>query len=75
MDPRQAIVITTADGLELRWRKGGKPHSLTAELAPVWVANFKPALFQVAADGQIVPRGTAGAVDIAAVRAEPAGEA
>ncbi len=74
MEPRQAIVITTTDGREVRWHKGGKPHSLTAELAPVWVANFKPGLFQIAADGQIVPRGTAGAVDIAAVRAEAAGD-
>lgn len=66
------IRITTADGRQLHWHKTGRRHQLPTELGPMWVANFKPALFQVMPDGAIVPRGTAGAVDIAAVALEPA---
>lgn len=65
------IRITTADGRQLHWHKAGRRHQLPTELGPMWVANFKPALFQVLPDGAIVPRGTAGAVDIAAVALEP----
>lgn len=66
------VRITTADGRQLHWHKAGRRHQLPAELGPMWVANFKPALFQVMPDGAIVPRGATGAADIATVALEPA---
>jgi hypothetical protein len=66
------IRITTADGRQLLWHKAGRHHQLPDELGPMWVANFKPALFQVLPDGSIVPRGATGAADIATVALEPA---
>jgi len=73
--PRWHVLIITSDGRRLRWHKQGKAHALPAELGPVWVANFKPALFQVMPDGALVARGAdAQASDIARVeleRAEP----
>jgi hypothetical protein len=68
---RWRIAITTADGRRLHWVKAGKVHTLAPELGPMWIANFKPAVFQVAPDGSFVPRGTPGAVDIASVELEP----
>ena len=71
-DMPHLIRITTADGRQLHWHKAGRRHQLPDDLGPLWVANFKPVLFQVMPDGAIVPRGTAGAVDIAAVTLESA---
>ena len=68
---RYRIRITLVDGREVWWHKGGAIHTLAAELAPVWVANFKPALFQGLPEGGIVPRGAPGAVDIGRVEAVP----
>ncbi len=70
---RYRVLLTTADGRSLHWVKGGAVHTLDERLGPVWAANFKPALFQVAADGQLVPRGTPGAADVTAWDLEPAG--
>jgi hypothetical protein len=71
MAPRWFIRLTTADGRQLYWCKGGQRHTLSPELGPHWVANFKPALFQALPDGAIVPRGAQpGAADIAAVALE-----
>jgi hypothetical protein len=68
MDDRWRIRITTIDGRTMPWRKSGQIHSLAPELGPVWLANFKPDLFQVLPDGHIVPRGAdPKAVDIAKV--------
>ena len=44
--------------------KGGQVHTLDERLGPLWVANFKPAMFQLLPDGNLVPRGTAGAADV-----------
>jgi hypothetical protein len=70
MDHRWRVVITTADGRTLRWRKNDRVHSLSPELGPIWIANFRPGVFQVLADGSLVPRGTPGASDVAAVALE-----
>ncbi len=68
---RWRVMITTVDGRRLRWRKGGQPHSLSPELGPVWVANFRPAVFQVLGDGTLIPRGSAdGASDVLKVELE-----
>ncbi len=72
MTQRWQIRIATADGQSLLWRREGRVHTLALELGPMWVANFKPALFQVLPDGSIVPRGAAGAKDLASVVLEPA---
>lgn len=67
------IRITTVEGDQLYWHKGGKQHVLSPELGPTWVANFKPALFQVLPDGSFVPRGAdPRARDVATVELEPA---
>ncbi len=63
---RYRIRLTTADGRILQWVKGGQIHSLDERLGPLWVQNFKPAFFQVLADGQLVPHGTAGAATVVA---------
>jgi len=71
--PRWHVAIITSDGRRLRWHKQGRAHTLPAELGPVWVANFKPALFQVMPDGALVARGAdAHAADIAQVALERA---
>ena len=58
------IRLTTVDGRILHWRKAGQIHTLDERLAPVWIANFKPTVFQVLADGQLVPTGTLEAAEI-----------
>jgi len=70
---RWYVAISTSDGRRLRWHKQGRAHALPAELGPVWIANFKPALFQVMPDGALVARGAdAQASDIVKVELEPA---
>ncbi len=64
---RTRIAIIAVDGRRRLWHRGGAVHSLPSELGPTWVANFKPALFQVLEDGSLVPRGSAGGIDIASV--------
>ncbi len=72
--PRWHVLITTADGRRLHWHRAGARHTLAADLGPLWVANFKPALFQVTADGAIIPRGSqADALEIVAVALATAG--
>lgn len=69
---RYRIRLTTATGQTLHWVKGGQVHTLDERIATMWVQNFKPAMFQAAADGQLVPRGTVGAVDVTAWELEAA---
>ena len=66
---RFRVLIHPVEGEPLFWRKAGKIHTLAPEQGALWPAHFQPALFQVMADGSIVPRGTSGAVDIRAVEA------
>lgn len=68
---RFRVRLTTVDGRVLHWVKAGLIHSLDERLAPIWIANFKPALFQVSPDGQLVSRGTAEAVDVVAWELDP----
>jgi hypothetical protein len=71
--PRWHVLITTADGRRLHWHRAGARHSLAAGLGPLWVANFKPELFQVTAAGAIIPRGSQpDALEIVAVSLAPA---
>lgn len=52
---RYKIKITTASGFEVFWVKQGRVHTLPRELAEIWVANFKPELFQVTREGELTP--------------------
>ncbi|MBA3710230.1 MAG: hypothetical protein H0W83_15575 [Planctomycetes bacterium] len=71
MDHRWRVVIITVDGRRLAWRKNDRIHTLSPELGPLWIANFKPAVFQVLSDGSLVPRGSSpDAVDVATVELE-----
>lgn len=72
MTTRWHIRIHAVDGTVCWWVKAGRIHSLSPDLGPVWVANFRPEVFQVLPDGQLVPRGTPGAVDVQRVELVPA---
>jgi len=64
MTTRWNIRIHTVAGDTRWWVKAGRIHSLSPDLGPVWVANFKPEVFQMLPDGQLAPRGTPGAVEV-----------
>lgn len=68
--PRWRVILTLSDGSQPRWRKGGKVHSLAEELGPTWVANFQTRSFQAMPEGDIVPRGEPGALNIVRVELE-----
>jgi hypothetical protein len=52
---RYKIKITTTSGLVVYWVKQGRVHTLSRDLAEIWVKNFKPAIFQVTTAGQLMP--------------------
>lgn len=54
--PRWYVKITTSGGGTLYWHRAGGRHTLSQALGAHWVANFKPALFQVTPEGAIIPR-------------------
>ena len=68
---RYRVRLTTASGSEVLWHKSGRIHTLDERLGPVWAQNFKPAIFQLSASGELVPRGTAEAVDVVRWELEP----
>lgn len=52
---RYKIKITTLDGQIFLWHKRGALHTVEEDVANVFVANFKPELFQVRPDGSLTP--------------------
>ena len=50
---RYKILITTEDGDTLYWNKRGGIHIVDEDVARIFVANFKPELFQVLPDGSL----------------------
>ena len=52
---RYRIKITTQSGLEVYWVKRGQVHTLSEDLAKLWVENFKPSIFQVTRTGELAP--------------------
>ena len=48
---RYKIRVTTEDGKVLYWHKGGQLHVIDEDVARIFVANFKPEIFEVRADG------------------------
>lgn len=51
------IQLTTSDGQIFYWHKMGKLHTIPEDLANIWVAKFKPEIFQVTAAGELVAVG------------------
>lgn len=70
--PRFKIRITTVDGQALYWHKAGKLHTVEEDVARVFVAHFKPQLFQVLPDGHLTPPQAGRTKAIAKVEIEPA---
>lgn len=56
-DPLFKIKVTATDGQSFFWHKEGKIHLLTADLAEIWVTKFKPHLFEIKPDGEMVGAG------------------
>lgn len=69
---RFKIKITTTDGRALYWRKRDQLHTVEEDVADVFVANFKPSLFQAKPDGTLAPPEAGVTIPIAKVEKEPA---
>ena len=65
------IRITTVGGETLYWHKRGRLHTVEEDVADIFVASFKPELFQVRPDGSLSPP-DGGTRPIARVDKEPA---
>ena len=52
---RFKIKVTTEDGRVFYWHKRGQLHVVDEDVAALFIANFKPALFQVKPDGTLAP--------------------
>jgi len=61
-EERYRIKLITDTGLEVYWVKRGAVHTLSRDLAEIWVKNFKPALFRVNRNGEIVPPSEGGEI-------------
>jgi hypothetical protein len=69
---RYKIRITTEDGGTLYWHKRGQLHVVDEDVARIFVANFKPELFQVLPDGHMTPPDPGKTLVITRVDMEPA---
>jgi hypothetical protein len=71
--PPWVVKVTTVTGRTLLWHKNGRLHVLSPDLGPLWVASFRPELFDVCPDGRFVPKGEAPeGMAVAKVEIEPA---
>ena len=68
---RYKIRITTEDGETLYWNKRGGVHIVDEDVAQIFVANFKPELFQVLPDGSLTPPKPGRTKQIVKVEMEP----
>ncbi|MEC9351727.1 MAG: hypothetical protein VYD81_00290 [Planctomycetota bacterium] len=68
---RYKIRITTEDGETLYWNKRGGIHIVDEDVAQIFVANFKPELFQVLPDGSLTPPSPGRTKQIVKVEMEP----
>ena len=68
---RYKIRITTEDGDTLYWNKRGGIHIVDEDVAQIFVANFKPELFQVLPDGSLTPPAPGRTKQIVKVEMEP----
>jgi hypothetical protein len=72
---RYKIRITTRDGQVLYWHKRGRLHLVEEDVAQIFVANFKPAVFEVQPDGSFAPPSPGSTLPVAKVEMEEAEEA
>lgn len=56
-DEKFKIRLTTSDGQVFYWHKLGKLHTIPGDLADIWVVKFKPEIFQVTKNGELVAVG------------------
>ena len=68
---RYKIKVTTQDGRVFYWHKRGELHTVEEDVANVFVANFKPELFQVREDGTLSPPSPGETFPIKSVEKEP----
>jgi hypothetical protein len=68
---RYKIRITTEDGDTLYWNKRGSIHVVDEDVARIFVAHFKPELFQVLPDGSLTPPDPGRTKQIVKVEMEP----
>ncbi len=62
-DPKQyRIKVHAANGETYYWHKQGQIHVLPEDLVHTWVAKFKPDLFEIRSNGEMVGAGR-GATD------------
>ncbi|HZN56475.1 MAG TPA: hypothetical protein VFD71_00265 [Planctomycetota bacterium] len=69
---RYRIKITAEGGKTFFWHKRGQVHTVEEDVANVFVANFKPELFQVQPDGSLTPPEPGVTLPIIKVEKEPA---
>ena len=69
---RFKIRLTTTDGDVLYWHKRGRVHTVEADVARIFVANFRPELFEVRPDGTLTPPEPGATKPISRVDMEPA---
>jgi len=69
---RFKIRITTEDGAVVYWHKRGELHLVEEDVARIFVANFKPELFQALPDGHLTPPAPGKTLPIRRVEMEPA---
>lgn len=67
---RYKIKITAVDGRTFYWHKRGMLHTVEEDVATIFVANFKPELFQVRPDGSLSPPEAGVTASIAKVEKE-----
>ncbi len=72
-EPRRfKIRITTESGDVVYWHKRGELHTVEEDVARIFVANFKPELFQALPDGHLTPPEPGKTQAIVKVEMEPA---
>lgn len=69
---RYKIKITAEDGRTFYWHKRGQIHTVEEDVATIFVANFKPGLFQVLPDGSLTSPQPGVTLPIRKVEQEPA---
>lgn len=69
---RYKIKILTRDGRVFYWHKRGQIHVVEEDVATIFVANFRPEVFQAKEDGTLAPPEPGVTIPIERVEKEPA---
>ncbi|MCE9625436.1 MAG: hypothetical protein K8R69_08310 [Deltaproteobacteria bacterium] len=51
------IQVHTVDGRKIIWKKQGQPALLPEELVETWVSKFRPDIWEITAEGEMVGTG------------------